>query len=595
MRVAIERSLTKKIVAACAALVGVITLVSCGGGGGNAGTSPFNPNPNTTVSNLVLQLDKSSVGNSGSDGVVVTVTATDQNNNVVSAAPVSVAADSNAVVVAGSPTTDTTGKVTANVVVGTADRSNRTVTVTATSGSVVRTATFQVIGATLKSTVVGSQSTPGAAGQINYLLTDINSNAMAGETITIDAFGATTTGTTDINGAYVFSFTAPSTNGVYTVTANAGGSPPRLDDITVAAAGAVNPVPANSILSASVEANPSVVSVNTSSTSNQSAIRAVFLGANNAPIKDVRVRFDLADDVNSVGGTFTTGNTIVYSSATGEATSAYVPGTRFSPTDGVTVRACYGYVDADVSGTNCAHSVTTTLTVVSQAISVSIGTDKKLIDNTQTYQQDFVVTVVDSSGNAKADVQITPSIDLLRFAKGYWVRTLTEWVRISPQDFSDPNGTPWYLEDPRPLATQISDPSGAPLISSSAACWNEDRNRNGFLEDAEDTKAAGYSLAAGGNGNGKLDPAKADVAISIPGSSRTDASGKVIVRIEYAKNLGSWVEFKILVAASGVGGTEGRATWTDVLGVLASDVKAEGEPAFSVSRYGKLANCADPQ
>jgi hypothetical protein len=345
----------------------------------------------------------------------------------------------------------------------------------------------------------------------------------------------------------VFSFTAPSTNGVYTVTANAGGSPPRLDDITVAAAGAVNPVPANSILSASVEANPSVVSVNTSSTSNQSAIRAVFLGANNAPIKDVRVRFDLADDVNSVGGTFTTGNTIVYSSATGEATSAYVPGTRFSPTDGVTVRACYGYVDADVSGTNCAHSVT------------------------------------------------TPSIDLLRFAKGYWVRTLTEWVRISPQDFSDPNGTPWYLEDPRPLATQISDPSGAPLISSSAACWNEDRNRNGFLEDAEDTKAAGYSLAAGGNGNGKLDPAKADVAISIPGSSRTDASGKVIVRIEYAKNLGSWVEFKILVAASGVGGTEGRATWTDVLGVLASDVKAEGEPAFSVSRYGKLANCADPQ
>jgi hypothetical protein len=191
-------------------------------------------------------------------------------------------------------------------------------------------------------------------------------------------------------------------------------------------------------------------------------------------------------------------------------------------------------------------------------------------------------------------VQITPSIDLLRFAKGQWFRSGGLWSRTATQDFFDVTGRPWYLEDPRTLADQALAP-GAVLIDSRAGCWNEDRNRNGVLEAAEDSRSTSYSMVSGGNGNNKLDPAKSDVAISIRGLSRTDADGKVIVRIEYAKNLGSWIEYKILVSAGGVGGTEGRATWTDVLGVAANDVKNEAEPAFSVSRYGKLAGCADPQ
>lgn len=581
-----------------ASLLMASMVAACGGGASDAGTSPFgsgnSPPPPSQATNLVLELDKTSVGNSGSDVAAVTITATDQNNNVVTDAPVLVAADSNTVVVANAAVTDVQGKVTATVRVGTENRSNRTVTVTATSGSVTRTATFEVIGATIKSTVVGSPHSPGGAGQVNYVLTDVNSNPMPGLPIAVTAFGATTSGTTDLNGAYVYSFTAPAAAGEFTVSAAAGGAN-KLDAITVAVGGSVGPVPFGSIRSASVEANPSVVSVNTATTSNQAAIRALFLGESNAPLKDVRVRFDLANDVNSIGGTFITGNTIVYSNANGQATSAYVPAARFSPTDGVTIRACYGYTDADVAGSNCPNSTTTTLTVVSEAISVSIGTDKKLIDNTLTYVQEFVVTVVDSSGRAKSDVQITPSVDLLRFAKGQWVPTTDGRVQAATQSFYDPTGRPWYLEDPRPLAEQASDPAGRPLISSSAACWNEDRNRNGVLEAAEDTKAAGHSLAAGGNGNGKLDPAKSDVAISIRGSSLTDASGKVIVRIEYAKNLGSWLEYKILVSAGGVAGTEGRASWIDVLSVLASDVAAEAEPAFSVSRYGKLAGCSDAQ
>ena len=103
--------------------------------------------------------------------------------------------------------------------------------------------------------------------------------------------------------------------------------------------------------SASLAASPSVVPVNTGSTSNRSELRALFLGAGNAPVKNVRVRFDLAGDANSIGGSLTSGTNVVYSDANGVATTAYVPGSRFSPTDGLTVRACWSANDFAGAGT----------------------------------------------------------------------------------------------------------------------------------------------------------------------------------------------------------------------------------------------------
>ena len=581
-----------------------VCLVAACGGSGDAGCSVFGgtgtsantcgSTPTTpTVANLVLTLDSPQLINNGSNSVGVTVTATDATNNVVSGAPVVIAADSQAVVIAAGSSTDTSGKVTASVFAGSENRSNRTVTVTATSGSLVKTATFDVTGNKVTSTVIGSPFTPSAAGQVNYRVVDSNGNPMSGQTVTVTGIGADATGTTDVNGQYVYGFTAPATAGTYTLTGTSAGVA-KPDTITVAAASTISPVPAGSILSASVSASPSVVAVNTpTSTTNQASIRALFSGASNAPIKNVRVRFDLNSDVNSIGGTFTTGTSIVLSDANGQATTAYIPGTRFSPTDGVTIRACYGYTDADLAGGACPNFATTTLTVASEAISVSIGTNKKIIDNVLTYIQEFVVTVVDSSGAAKAGVQVTPSVDLLRFGKGQWVKLSSGWGLSPTQYFYNPaNNASWYLEDPRTAAEKAADPTFTPTISTQAACWNEDRNRNGVLEAAEDSKASGYSLAAGGNGNGKLDPSKSDVAISlVNGAATTDASGKITLQIEYSKNLGSWLEYKILVTAGSVGGTEGRATWTDVLGVPDTDVKADTVPAFVFSRYGVLAGC----
>ena len=57
------------------------------------------------------------------------------------------------------------------------------------------------------------------------------------------------------------------------------------------------------------------------------------------------MRFDLNGDANSIGGTLAAGSNIVYSDAQGVAITNYSPGERSSPTNGLTVRACWDYAD----------------------------------------------------------------------------------------------------------------------------------------------------------------------------------------------------------------------------------------------------------
>jgi len=520
-------------------------LVACGGGGGNSGTSPFGggTTPAATVADLNLVLSKSTITDSGSDSLTATVTAVDASRVAVPSAPVVVGADNGAVVVSGGASTDSSGKVTATISNGT-DRSNRTVTVTATSGNITKTATFAVTGAILAGTLTPSTIAPSAAGQITYALKDSSASPIGGAAITITGTGLTAvTGTTDANGEYLYSYTAPSTAGTLNVTAVAGGFS-LSQQVTVQGGGssAIPPVTLGSVTSASISVDPSVVSVNsTSSSTSRAGIRALFLGTANTPIKNVRVRFDLGGDPNSVGGTLTTGSTQTYSDDNGVAVSTYVPGSRSSPTDGVIIRACWDYTDF-AAGT-CPNSTTKTLTVTSEALAVSIGYDATISDgsNGLTFIKKFVVTVADAAGNAKPDILITPSIDLVDYIKGQY-QTPSAWV-LTP--------------------------------SSGQMCANEDINRNGVLESAEDF-----------NSNGQLDPRKSDVLISVVGSNKTNSSGIVVLQIEYPKNVATWIDYKILVTASGVSGTEGRASLTKRLTADAGSFTAATAPAFVVSPYG---------
>ena len=554
-----------------------LALVGCGGGGGGCTdafgggcAAPDDGAPTATpVAKLSLNLSALSINNSGSETITATVTATNANNQVMGETPVVLSVDGGAQIAVAGSATDADGKLAGTVSIGD-DRSNRAVTVTASAnaGALTATKTFQIVGAKLTATAVPAVLTPAQKGEVKYRLLDANANPMTGAPILVTGPGGVeTSGQTGNNGEYDYSYTAPANTGDLAIRASAGGEQSEVTVLVQAADGGGIP-PVNSaqqtIRSASVSANPSVVAVNTASTNNQSQIRVLFLTDGNAPVRNMRVRFDLAGDPNSVGGTFTTGSNIVYSDANGVATTSYVPGSRSGPTDGVTVRACWDYVDFTTC--NPAQAVTTTLTVIADPVSVTIGTNNLIAKGASdlTYVKRYVVQVVDSSGLAKPDVAISPSVDLVRYIKGRYQVVGDAWAKVSP-------------------------------ITN---CDNEDLNRNntsetyadGWVEDANGVPPPAPPPPLEPRPLPRppaLEPRKSDVAVSFEGSSRTNSSGQVVIKIEYPQDIGSWVEFNLLVAASGVSATEGRANYNGVLPVPADAVKDKDvPPPFVTSPYG---------
>jgi hypothetical protein len=523
-------------------------LAACSGGGGDAGTSPFNNGGGVagapTASDLSLTLSSPTVNNGGSETVLVTATAVDANRNTVGNIPVTLSVDNGATIQVTGTTTTTTGQIVGTVGIG-SDRSNRTITVRAVSGSIAREAAIRVIGTRITATALPAVLAPGQAGTVQYNVVDSAGSPLTATQVSITGPGGTTsTGTTGVNGDFVYTYTAPANTGNLNVRASVAGVESITTVLIQSGTSTLPPVPADSVRSATVRANPSVLAVNTgTSTINRAEVRALFVGSSNAPVANVRVRFDLDGDANSIGGSFASGNNLIYSDVNGIALTSYIPGTRFSPTDGVTLRACWDYNDFP-AGT-CPNAARTTLTVISDALSVTIGSDELIVTEDLVYVKRFVVQVNDSSGLAKSDVQISPLLDLPVYFKGQYTRASGTWARTSAQ-----------------------------------ACDNEDLNRNGVLEVYSN---GGVEDA---NGNAALDPRKADVAVAFEGGSRTNTSGQLILRITYPKNVASWVDYDLTVAASGVAGTEGRATFSGTLPVPVSAITAEGAPAFRVSPYG---------
>jgi hypothetical protein len=96
------------------------------------------------------------------------------------------------------------------------------------------------------------------------------------------------------------------------------------------------------------------------------------------------------------------------------------------------------------------------------------------------------------------------------------------------------------------------------------------------------------------NGNGKLDPG--DVAAVTPGSGVSDASGSVAVNVIYPQDHAAWVQV-LLTATATVQGTESAATATFVLPMLAKYINdtSNGTPPGYLSPYGQAALCTDPK
>lgn len=555
-------------------------------------TDPTTENPQ--ADDLSLVLSTPSVTNGGTVAVTATATAVDRNRNVLAGIPVTFAVDANATAEVSSNVTNTKGVVSATVGIG-ADRSNRVITVTATSGSLVKSASFAVTGAKL-SAAASPLVVAGSTGNvIEYTLVDFNGVAMVGQGVTVTGSGLPNSqGTTDLNGKYRFVYQAPAAAGSLQVVAVAAGV--QVQSAVTVSAASSSIAPADEMpLSASLTPTPSVVSVNTAgSTANQSELRALFIGANNRPIPRMRVRFDLAGNLNSTDGKISWVGAYAYSDENGVARATFTPGTRSSPTNGVTVRMCYDVVDFNGGGTDNAcegvsRTSTNTLTVASEVLSVVVGYDNKIVknDSTATYIEKRVVQVVDASGQPKSDVLITPTVDLSRYLKGTYQWQFGKWVRVPSLASTERytwTGSAWSL------------------TSDTAVQWgcpNEDINRNAVREaPAYVPGATPPALSARRedlNWNGFLDPGKSYVSVRFEGSSRTDAQGHVILILEYPQNVGGWLEYSLTVTGTGVLGTEARTTRFDWTSVEANDLAVEIVPPPSqISPFGTSTSCQDP-
>lgn len=507
-------------------------LVACGGGGGSAGTTPGGTNDGAAVvSSFVFTLDKSSITNGGSDQALLTVTALDAGRNVMSDVAVSVSVDSG-VYTPITSTTDSTGQVSGNISIG-GNKANRNITATIRVGATqTGTAIVTVSGSQITLTPSPVSVSPGQSVLVTVKATDVNGVGMAGKVQLGGTLGFTQVVDVNPNGSGTATLpAAPISVGTYSVTATGFGVNTSRD-VQVVGVGAGSGIPdaVGVISSASIGINPSLISPNlVGSTTNRANIRAVFQNLANQAIQNVRVRYEIVNPLGS-GELLSTGNTTLYSDASGVVTADYIAGTRTSPTNGVIVRACYGLTDASLANGACPNSVSTTMTVAGQALSITLGDNNELQKggNNLTYIKLFDVAVADSAGVAVRDAIVSASVDIFEYGKG-------------------------------------------PYVGPRIRCDNEDTNRNGFLDTGEDV-----------DGNGVLSPRKADIIVSFTGSNITGSNGRTSIQVEYPQNVATWLRYTVRVTTN-VAGSEGTVAKNYTTGFIIGD---DTNGAFLLPPYG---------
>ncbi|HSV34681.1 MAG TPA: hypothetical protein VLI46_03950 [Ramlibacter sp.] len=520
------------------------------------------------VSDFVLLLDRSTLANAGTATVKLTVVAVDTNNNIVPDAAVTVSTDANTIYTPGSTTTNASGQYTGQIGSGT-DKTDRLVTVTVTINGIVKQTTFEVTGSQIDLSTTPNLLTPGATSTLTARLTDSASLPIAGKTIAFSGDITTLAGrqaTTNSNGSVSMSFVAPSVAGSYVVQATASGITKQVSVQVGTSASipvAVIPVGAQPALAAV----PNVLSPNTAgSTTNQSQVRFLFLDAQNQPIPNVRVRFQIATTgLGSFDSTLSTGTSTVYTNASGVATAVFIPGSTGSPTDGVTVRACYQATDF-TSASQCDTKVDANLTVAAQALALSIGNDNVLTKGTGgTYIKKFVVTVADAAGRAVANAPVDISLDITHYGKGLFAQDITFPLNIAAANTYVPDA----VTSPDTYGFRVS-------------CVNEDSNRNGFVDAGENINSSIDSF-----GQPTLEPRRSDIVLSYvdPTVTTTNASGVLLIQVEYSQRFATWLSYRMRVTTN-VAGSQGSAERAFVTAAALDDVP---NGSFLTPPFGVLA------
>lgn len=546
-----------------AALYAVAALFVAGCGSQASGPAPAaGPGGSTGVASLEVTTSKTTMSARTGESADITVTALDSNRVAVANVPVTLQANSGIVTATGT-STDDTGKVTARFELG-QDRSNRTVTISANSGSVAGSVAIDVTGTTLSlSANPSSVSGPTVTSRLTARLLDANSQPIGGATVTFGTTQGTltaNTATTDPSGVAIADISGVSTSA--TVTAQSGNTTASASITSSGAAGA-GLLPAGIVLGDfTVQANPSVIGTNQAgNTGNFSLIEARVTGTvgttNNVTAQNAPVRFRISSTPALGTLEVDTTTTASLTNASGLASNRFIAGATPSGTDAVVVCVSVdGLTPATPglnTGTTCnAQEKAVKLTIAQQALFVRISTNNEIqkVDNNLNYEKLFSVSVTDAAGRGVPGVQVTP--------------------RLLPE---------WYFKGAYVLPPSTGDWTRPTPVS----CRNEDKNFNGVLDLGDVNE----------NTDAFVWPGQA-AAISIDNNGRTDGTGFVILRVKYGQRFATWAQYQVEARAS-VGGTEGLATMSYGLSAATDDIKnRNATPGFQTSPFGTAAVCSDP-
>lgn len=558
-----------------------LALVACGGGGGSPGAvAGVTGETTVAVSSFVYQLSKSALTNSGADNTVLTVTALDSSNNPVPGATVAVNPDTG-IYTPDASVTDEKGVVTGKLAINPNDKSDRNITSVITVGGKTATVVIPVTGSQISLALVPATPAPGSGVSLDVKVADVNGAVIPNVKVklsgTLGFSGEVTVGP---NGSKTVTLgAAPLTVGEYTIEATGSGVTAVKTVQVVSSAGAIPDV-TDTISAASLAAVPNTIAPNVSgSTTNRSSLKAVFQNASNQAIQNVRVRFEIVPPGLGSGEQISTGSTVTFSDSKGEAFAEYIAGTRSSPTNGILIRACYGRTDAEIAGSACPQSIQTTLTVASSPLSITIGDDNTMEkgNNGLTYIKDLDVAVADSAGYAVDGAVLSVSVDIRQYRKAPAFDAPGVWCfneDLNRNGFLDAG-----VDHNR---NGVLDKGEQDLNGNDVLDTNEDLNGNGVLDlpEFEDL-----------NGNGKLEPRKADVVVFFPGSNKTDASGRAQIRVEWAQNFATWLRYVVKVTTN-VAGSEGTVEKAFVTQYIKED---QENGSFRIPQYGSVLDCSNPR
>ena len=638
--------------------LGALILAACGGGGGDSGAASFSPSPTTPTTPTTPVVAPAPVAASleliasalevptGGDEVTITATVKDAGNVTVGAAPIRFVTDSGNLA-PQALTTNKSGVATAILTAG-SNRSNRTIVVTATSGTAVGSITLPVVGTTLsysgvttvalggtvQATATAKDSKGTAISNLPIVVTSSLNNALSAASLRTVAQGSATASYTATNagtdaltfaggGATVstsiaisaenFAFSSPTAdttipvdtkqpvtvqylrNGVVQVgktvafAATAG---------TLTAADTTASDPCTSVATvitattnSAGQATLCVASMTASPASIQATLTGVAGVSAQASLPVLFVAVTPAKVVLQVTPAAISPNA-AGSTAQKATVLATVTDARGNPVSGVTVNFNR---TADPSGGNLSQASALTTSSGQASVQYIAGATTTANNGVQ------IQAVAQGFSAVSAGVaSLTVSQSALFIALGTGNTILSIDAQTYQKDWvvyvTDSNGvavsnvgvTIKVLPLQYRKGALTFGSTGWDTTSSNPLCANEDANYNGVLDPAN-----GSVPAEDSNGDGILEPGN---VISVTTSSTSGASsgivttgstGRATISLVYAKSYTRWVQVK-LVASAVVTGTESATQaifWTPGSGADYGNVAVA--PPGEISPFGE--------